>query len=271
MTVKRTFPCLILLASVCALAPPALAAPPANDNRVDAKALRGLYDGDFGATNRGATKEVGEANHAGDAGGHSVWYRWPATRTMWYTVDTCDEDTTFDTLLAVYTKTGRVGSNDDATRNCGNERSRVRFKARAGVTYYIAVDGAGGATGKFELWLYPDEPFGKYVSKTSQGKRISFRMSANRKRVKEFKVGVRYRCTFNGRHRTVSDTIRQGNTVIKFRNNRFRVSVKWRQARARYSLRIYGPFIDGAFDGTLRVRVYYSGVTCDTGRVKWTA
>jgi hypothetical protein len=263
---------LLAIAYLCALAPTAMAAPPPNDDRADATTLRGAFDGKFGDTNVGATKEPGEANHAGDAGGHSVWYRWTAPRSGKVEVDTCDEDTTFDTLLAVYSGSRRVGSNDDFTRNCGRGRSRVKFKAKAGKTYFIAVDGARGRTGKFDVFLYPGEPSGKYVSKTSQDKRISFRMSPSGKRIKGLKVGVRYRCRVNGRRRKLSETIYQESSdVIKFRNSRLRKTMKWRQGVVRYSFKLKGAFLDGAFEGTLRVRVTGPAGSCDTGKVRWSA
>ena len=67
------------------------------------------------------------------------------------------EGSDFDTLLAVYTGTAvnnlnLVASNDDV--NILNDlTSQVTFSAQAGQTYYIAVDGYGGATGNIELSL----------------------------------------------------------------------------------------------------------------------
>src|SRR5262249_11395768 len=51
--------------------------------------------------NVGATKEPFEPAHAGNVGGHSVWYTWSAPATGPATFATVDS--TFDTLLAVYT------------------------------------------------------------------------------------------------------------------------------------------------------------------------
>src|SRR5205085_571573 len=60
---------------------------------------------------------------------------------------------TFDTLLGAYTGTSVAGlalvaSNDDAN---GGQTSSVTFSAVAGVTYQVAVDGYGGATGGVTL------------------------------------------------------------------------------------------------------------------------
>ena len=98
-----------------------------------------------------ATKEGGEPNHVGNAGGRSIWYRFTATASGTVTVETLGSR--FDTLLAVYTG-GSVGSltqvaaNDDAN---GTLQSRVQFVATANTVYRIAVDGWNGASGSVTL------------------------------------------------------------------------------------------------------------------------
>ncbi len=115
--------------------------PPANDNFAAAQALTGV-SGTTSGSNRWATKEPGEPDHAGTAGGQSIWYRWTAPGGGPVTVDTLGSQ--FDTVLAVYTGTAvanltAVASNDDATGI--TLTSQVTFTASAGTTYYIAVDG----------------------------------------------------------------------------------------------------------------------------------
>ena len=108
--------------------------------------------GSVAGTNAGATKEAGEPNHAGNAGGASVWYVWTApTGGGVYTFDTLGSS--FDTLLAVYTGTSvssltQVVADDDAGTAV---TSAVSFVAAGGTTYYIAVDGHGGASGSVTL------------------------------------------------------------------------------------------------------------------------
>lgn len=90
----------------------------------------------------GATKELGEPNHAGNIGGVSVWYAWQSPVTGSVTVDTIGS--TFDTLLAVYTGDSvtnltLVAADDDGANFNGN--SKLTFVATAGTTYAIAVDG----------------------------------------------------------------------------------------------------------------------------------
>ncbi len=106
----------------------------------------------------GADKEAGEPNHAGNGGGHSVWYRVTAVADGSATVSTCTA-ASFDTLLGVYTGTHvaqltEVAANDDST--CVGGRSSVRFDVVAGVTYSVAVDGWSGRSGTFTLrWSLP--------------------------------------------------------------------------------------------------------------------
>src|SRR5262245_19341769 len=118
-------------------------AAPANDNFADAATLSGLSAGD-GVINSGATSEPGEPNHAGNASGHSLWWRWTAPANGSVQIDTCDSYA-IDTVLAVYTgdavdALSEVASNDNFA-NCSS-LSAVTFTASVGKTYHVAVDGA---------------------------------------------------------------------------------------------------------------------------------
>jgi len=55
----------------------ASAAPPANDDFASAQVLSGPT-GVAAGSNLDATQEEGEPDHASQAPGHSVWYRWTA-------------------------------------------------------------------------------------------------------------------------------------------------------------------------------------------------
>jgi hypothetical protein len=103
-----------------------------------------------------ASKESGEPNHAGNPGGHSVWFSWTPTLNQTAIVTTRRSD--FDTLLAVYTGNtvsalSLVASNDDLSSMI--HQSAVSFSALAGTTYRIAVDGYNGAVGTVMLNLNP--------------------------------------------------------------------------------------------------------------------
>jgi hypothetical protein len=102
-------------------------------------------------SNSGASRQPGEPTIAGITGGSSIWYKWVAPRTMRVGVTTFGSD--FDTLLGVYRGPGigslqKVADDDDES---GRRTSRVNFAATKGTTYYIAVDGYRGATGKIKL------------------------------------------------------------------------------------------------------------------------
>lgn len=127
--------------------------PGANDAFAAGQAITGS-SGSTEGSNLGSGKEPGEPNHAGNAGGASVWYRWTAPATGTYVFET--SGSSFDTLLAAYT-----GSSVAAlTQRAANDdwffspTSLVFLDATAGTTYHLAVDGYDGATGDVQLGWY---------------------------------------------------------------------------------------------------------------------
>src|SRR5205085_4192129 len=98
--------------------------------------------GSFSGSNTGATKEAGEPDHAGDAGGRSIWYTW--TPTLSGRAQFTTSGSTFNTLLAACTGSA-VGSLTPIASNANGKSSTINFPVAAGVSYKIAVDGAGGA------------------------------------------------------------------------------------------------------------------------------
>ena len=128
-------------------------------------------------SNTNATKESGEPNHAGNPGGHSVWWSWTAPASGDVVLSTDGSD--FDTLLGVYTGSSPgalslVASNDDhgssvidgVFTNSLFSTSRVRFRASAGIQYQIAVDGfsdgINAASGNISLGLvFVSEPIAR--------------------------------------------------------------------------------------------------------------
>jgi YD repeat-containing protein len=140
-----------------------------NDNFADAQVISGS-SGSASGTNVGATKESGEPNHAGDAGGASVWYRWQAPTTGSSIFSTAGSS--FDTLLAVYTGSSvnaltTIASDDDDP--AGGLQSVVTFNAIAGTVYYIAVDGFAGSRGNITLsWGLSVPPSSLRIDGTTQ-------------------------------------------------------------------------------------------------------
>jgi fungalysin metallopeptidase (M36)/List-Bact-rpt repeat protein/fungalysin/thermolysin propeptide len=126
---------------------------PPNDFFVDAAVLS--QTSDILADNTlNATKEVGEPNHAGVAGGKSAW--WAFTAPADGVLHLSTTNSTFDTVMAVYsgnslTNLTPVGSNDDAFPGAPGGFSELFQAVHGGVAYHIAVDGYGGAGGAMFL------------------------------------------------------------------------------------------------------------------------
>jgi uncharacterized repeat protein (TIGR01451 family) len=109
-------------------------------------------------TNRYATKEASEPDHAGDGGGASVWYGWYAgggrSDAGPVEVYLSTEGSNFDTLLAVYTGSAlgsltTVAANDDLHLSGG--ASKVCFLAQPATMYRVAVDGYAGDQGDIQF------------------------------------------------------------------------------------------------------------------------
>lgn len=132
--------------------------PPENDNFASATAITDLIaSGSVKHTgfNTLATKETGEPNHAGNAGGHSVWWKWNAPASGSVTLDT--RGSYYDTTLAVYTGSAlgnltAIAANDDINPGIV-QASTLNFTATAGTAYSFAVDGFDADTGGITLNL----------------------------------------------------------------------------------------------------------------------
>src|SRR5882762_4686465 len=126
-------------------------AQPANDNFAAGQVVTGPA-GVVTGSNVDATKEPGEPNIAGNAGGSSVWFTWTSPISDAVNISTLGSD--FDTILGVYTGNDvasltLVADNDDA--GGATLTSSVSFVATAGTIYHIAVDGFDGDSGNITL------------------------------------------------------------------------------------------------------------------------
>lgn len=123
---------------------------PPNDLFATAGVLTNV-SGIVAANTRNATKELGEPNHAGFAGGKSAW--WVFTAPAEGILHLSTTNSTFDTVMAVYTGSRvdsltPLSSNDDAYSYAPGGFSEISQPVRAGEVYHVAVDGydnAGGA------------------------------------------------------------------------------------------------------------------------------
>ncbi|HBJ87638.1 MAG TPA: hypothetical protein DDZ88_28030 [Verrucomicrobiales bacterium] len=120
--------------------------PPANDSFASRIILPGGQTSTTGS-NSGASKEAGEPDHAGLAGGKSVWWSWTAPAAGEVTLEVAGA--TFYPLMGVYTGTQVASLTSAGVTGGGNFAT---FNAAAGVTYHIAVDtGSMPYSGSFTL------------------------------------------------------------------------------------------------------------------------
>jgi len=135
-----------------ALAAPALAAPPTNDNFAAALALAGLTGSTAGDLTD-ATLEHGEKGSG--RGSNSVWWSWQAPVAGWYAFDT--SGSSCDTMLGVWQGTNvatlsMAGTNDNELGTW----SLVAFEASTAKPYYLQVSGTTPAdTGAVALRWSP--------------------------------------------------------------------------------------------------------------------
>ena len=163
-----------------------IVAAPSNDNFANAADISG---GSFVSvvSSLNATKEPGEPNHAGNAGGHSIWWDWIAPSTNPVFISTCypqfigqfqiPVNGTFDTLLGVYTGNAvnaltTVASSNNALGRGGcaySTSAELSFNAVHNTTYHIAVDGTNGAAGNVRLSLTQNQTLTIINSGTGNG------------------------------------------------------------------------------------------------------
>ena len=147
------------------------ASDPPNDHFANAILLSGVA-GTNSVTTANATKEPGEPNHAGNAGGRSAWWVWRAPQDGTLLLST--EGSAYDTVLALY-RGDRVdsltalASNDDPFDGAGF--SKLQYAVRSNAIYHVAVDGFDGARGltKLAYSFSPTNVFSINLSATAGG------------------------------------------------------------------------------------------------------
>jgi hypothetical protein len=106
----------------------------------------------------GATKEAGEPNHCGQAGGASQWFIYTAPGNG--TLDANLAGSDYNTIVAIYTGPG-TNFASLLPQACGyvtnyqaqGQPNVLVPNVTAGTRYYIAVDGYNGASGTVQLHL----------------------------------------------------------------------------------------------------------------------
>src|SRR5882724_10654496 len=117
--------------------------------------------GTFSGATSGTSALAGSCGSSGTA--PEQVFQWTPAVSGTATIQTCGAGTTFDTVL--YLRSGAcasgpevaAGCNDDACTNATglNRASRLTPTVTAGQTYYIVVDGYGGAQGLYGLTVTP--------------------------------------------------------------------------------------------------------------------
>ena len=131
-------------------------AAPANDEFAAAQVLNPSTPSEAAGDNTGATKEADEPNHAGEAGGSSVWFSWTPAESGRVGISYGGCFAPFTPVIGVYTgeavnALAPVASSAGLTPTCFGESAQVEWDAVAGTTYRIAADGVNGATGGFSF------------------------------------------------------------------------------------------------------------------------
>lgn len=112
-------------------------------------------------TNVGASKEVGEPVHAGNAGGRSIWFKWSNaynfTRTVQFTVESHSLDNSsnpVDTLLAIYSGSS-LANLTPVVSQARTGRINIVLQVAPLAEFYLAIDGEntgqGAEMGNFTL------------------------------------------------------------------------------------------------------------------------
>src|SRR5437899_1809055 len=127
--------------------------------------------GTFSGATSGTSALVGSCGSSGTA--PERVYQWTPAVSGTANIQTCGAATTFDTVL--YMRSGAcasgsevaAGCNDDACTNATGlyRGSRLTPTVTAGQTYYIVVDGYGGAQGLYGMTVTP--PAGSPTTTTS--------------------------------------------------------------------------------------------------------
>ena len=115
--------------------------------------------GTFSGTTSGTSSQAGSCGNSGSS--PELVFQWTPSVSGTATIETCGAGTSFDTVL--YMRSGlceggsEVGCNDDACVNATGlfRGSRIMPTVTGGQTYFIVVDGYGGAQGSFSLTVTP--------------------------------------------------------------------------------------------------------------------
>src|SRR5207253_1887617 len=120
--------------------------------------------GTFSGTTSGTSSQAGSCGSSGTS--PERVFQWTPTVSGTATIQTCGGNTSYDTVL--YLRSGACGTGSEIALGCNDDAcadatgasraSRITPTVTAGQTYYIFVDGFGGAQGNFTLTVLPPLP-----------------------------------------------------------------------------------------------------------------
>jgi hypothetical protein len=129
---------------------------PANDDFATARTVK--IPGRYTDSLADATDELGEPDNAGGKPHHTLWYRFRATRTGRLSIQASSRDC--GASVTAYT-----GSELSSLRKRAGAVGRtLRFRARRGVTYRLAVDCPSNSVQPFQLTFSDGSVVGKGVT-----------------------------------------------------------------------------------------------------------
>ncbi len=120
-----------------------------NDHFANSQTLTGT-DWTAIGDNWGATNQIGEPQHCGNASSTTVWWRFPAQQLRGrLRVDT--EGSDFDILIAAYTGSSLHNLSQRACNAAAGSNIAIEFDTQPGVSYYLATAGRSNAQGRVQL------------------------------------------------------------------------------------------------------------------------
>src|SRR5262245_18845001 len=146
----KKFLAALLSAALLILAAQASAKPPSNDTVRNATVISSLPFSDSEDTTGASAKREPQPTDPGNCNGlgSTVWYAFTPSADTTLSADTIGSN--YDTVLAVYTRTGdqftEVACNDDISFS-SNTQSQVTFPAAGGTSYYFQVGSCCTPTG----------------------------------------------------------------------------------------------------------------------------
>jgi subtilisin family serine protease len=141
----------------------------------------GIASGTVYSSNTNATRETNEPDHAGVAGGKSMWFRYSSTTLKNIRLNT--RGSTFDTVLAVYKSTAVSSGSSGSVYGAVHEGSSLSLSAPAGSVFtgitFASYGDPSGDAGQYALGSCHAATTAAIVSNTFIGQSTGSVLAAN--------------------------------------------------------------------------------------------